>query len=231
MTLRAVLFDLYDTLALAEAGGSGAADAEFTRLLARAGIARDSWERHWQTSIRPCMRGDVTLVQQIRSVLGAAGADGADPALADELAALMYSRWTPRLYADTRPALTELRNRGYRLALVSNVAWYTSWIAELELDKHFDGLVLSCEVKLLKPEPEIYLLASDRLSRAPQQCVFVGDGMDRELHGARAVGMTTVRIDRAVRGSDAPRDDCFDHRVSDLKGLLDWLPRCASASD
>lgn len=231
MKCRAVLFDLYDTLALAEAGGSGEADVEFTQLLAGAGVPRDAWDRHWQADIRECMRGEVTLLQQIRSVLRAVGADGADPTLADDIAASMYCRWVPRLYADTRPALTELRNRGYRLALVSNVAWYTSWIAELELDRHFDEVVLSCEVKLLKPEPEMYLHAAARLEVSPRECVFVGDGMDGELSGARAVGMTTVRIDRVVRGNDAPRDDCFDHRVSDLRGLLDWLPRCVGATD
>jgi putative hydrolase of the HAD superfamily len=231
MNCRAVLFDLYDTLALAEAGGSGEADAGFTQLLAGAGVARDAWERHWQAGIRACMRGGVTLMQQIRSVLRAADADGADPTLADEIAALIYSRWVPRLYADTRPALTELRNRGYRLALVSNVAWYTSWLAELELDQHFDHLVLSCEVKLLKPEPEMYLHAAARLSVPPRECIFVGDGMDRELSGARVVGMTTVRVDRAVRGNNAPRDDCFDYRVTDLKGLLDWLPRRVGAAE
>lgn len=41
----------------------------------------------------------------------------------------------------------------------------------------------------MKPDPAIYLLACRRLGVAPEDCVFVGDGGDRELEGAAAVGM------------------------------------------
>jgi putative hydrolase of the HAD superfamily len=227
---RAVLFDLFDTLLYAEPKTD--ADAQLADLLAGAGISREVWERCLKATIRPTLRGEITLLQRVRTMLHEAGADGADPFVADQLAGLLCARWVPRLYADVRPALAQLRERGYRLALVSNIASYSlHWMPEFELDRCFEALVFSCQEKSLKPEPEMYLHAAARLDMSPRECVFVGDGMDGELSGARAVGMNAVRIDREVRESDAPRDDCFDHCVSDLKGLLDWLPRCASASD
>ncbi|WP_308447807.1 HAD family hydrolase [Micromonospora sp. AKA38] len=47
--------------------------------------------------------------------------------------------------------------------------------------------------ELAKPAPAIYRLAAERLGVRPAECVFVGDGADGELAGARAVGMTAFR--------------------------------------
>ena len=43
-----------------------------------------------------------------------------------------------------------------------------------------------------KPEPEIYLLAAERLAVEPAACVFVDD-LRENCEGAEAVGMTPVR--------------------------------------
>jgi putative hydrolase of the HAD superfamily len=57
-----------------------------------------------------------------------------------------------------------------------------------------DVELFSCDVGLRKPDPEIYLLATERLGVAPQTCLYVGDGSYRELSGATAVGMRPVLI-------------------------------------
>jgi putative hydrolase of the HAD superfamily len=51
--------------------------------------------------------------------------------------------------------------------------------------------VISAEVGLHKPQPEIYLLASKRLGVEPERCVFIDD-LRENCAGAEAVGMTVI---------------------------------------
>jgi putative hydrolase of the HAD superfamily len=55
----------------------------------------------------------------------------------------------------------------------------------------FDATVISGEVGLHKPQPEIYLLAAERLGVAPADCVFVDD-LRENCEGAEGVGMTAL---------------------------------------
>ncbi|MCZ7426801.1 HAD family hydrolase [Micromonospora sp. WMMA1949] len=99
-----------------------------------------------------------------------------------------------RVSAGTLDVLDALRERGHRLALISNATSETAeaWAAG-PLARRFDVAVFSCEVGLAKPDPAIYRTAAQRLGVAPGDCVYVGDGADGELAGAAAVGMTVLR--------------------------------------
>ena len=52
--------------------------------------------------------------------------------------------------------------------------------------------MISAEVGLHKPQPEIYLLAAERLEVEPAECIFVDD-LKENCEGAEAVGMTAIR--------------------------------------
>jgi epoxide hydrolase-like predicted phosphatase len=87
-------------------------------------------------------------------------------------------------------AVGAARAEGVRTGLVSN-SWSTSHSDRSMLTKLFDAVVISAEVGLHKPQPEIYLLASKRLAVEPQRCVFVDD-LRENCAGAEAVGMTAI---------------------------------------
>lgn len=95
--------------------------------------------------------------------------------------------------ASTLSALTALRQRGLRLALVSNAstgevaAWQGSPLAPF-----FDHAVFSCECGYKKPELAIYQLALESLGIAASECLYVGDGGSQEFRGAREAGLYTV---------------------------------------
>lgn len=94
-----------------------------------------------------------------------------------------------RATPDMLGVLRVARRHGLRTGLLSN-----SWGAEYDRngwDELFDDVVISGEVGLRKPEPEIYLLAAHRLGLAPQQCVFVDD-LPINVRGAAKVGMVGV---------------------------------------
>ena len=101
-----------------------------------------------------------------------------------------------RMFGALRPedamiaAVRKLRGAGVRTGLVSN-SWGTGIYDAGLLDELFDAVVISGEVGLHKPQPEIYLLAAERIGVDPQDCVFVDD-LRENVGGAEAVGMTGV---------------------------------------
>jgi len=87
-------------------------------------------------------------------------------------------------------AVGAARAEGVRTGLVSN-SWSSAHYDRSMLTKLFDAVVISAEVGLHKPQPEIYLLASKRLAVEPERCVFVDD-LRENCAGAEAVGMTAI---------------------------------------
>lgn len=100
-----------------------------------------------------------------------------------------------RMFAhfEHQPAMSALVRRvnehGIRTALLSN-SWGNTYPRDT-WDGMFDDIVISGEVGLRKPEPEIFQLAAQRLGLEPADCVFVDD-LQLNVDGARAVGMTAI---------------------------------------
>jgi putative hydrolase of the HAD superfamily len=101
-----------------------------------------------------------------------------------------------RLFAGSGPDLAMLeavraaRAAGVRTGLVSN-SWGTRRYDRVQLAELFDGVVISGEVGMRKPAPEIYALGAERIGLAPGDCVFVDD-LPFNLAPAAALGMATV---------------------------------------
>jgi len=100
-----------------------------------------------------------------------------------------------RLFAGLDPeeavigAVRAARRSGIRTGLISN-SWGTGIYdrAPIEL---FDAVVISADVGMHKPEPDIYRLGAERIGVAPERCVFVDD-LRENVTGAERVGMTAV---------------------------------------
>ncbi len=107
-----------------------------------------------------------------------------------------------RMFGHIRPdeemvdALRRARAQGIRTGLISNSMgagrYDRSTFPEL-----FDGVVISGDEGMHKPQPEIYELGCERVGLEPSDCVFVDD-LRENCEGAEAVGMTAV----LHRGSD-----------------------------
>jgi putative hydrolase of the HAD superfamily len=99
----------------------------------------------------------------------------------------------PRDGAET--LLTTLRDAGVRVGLVSDCAAEVPRVwGESPLSGWIDAPVFSCEAKMKKPDPRLYLLVSEWLGVPPGGCLYVGDGGSQELTGAARVGMRPVLI-------------------------------------
>lgn len=91
-------------------------------------------------------------------------------------------------------AIRRLRAHGLRVAALTN-NWFTSGrrVAD-HLRSHFDVFVESAVVGVRKPDPRIYELVCRELGVVPARAVFLDD-IGRNLKPARALGMTTIKVD------------------------------------
>lgn len=89
--------------------------------------------------------------------------------------------------------IRKLRKKGYVTALLTNNV--KEWIEDYNkidpLEKYFDVIVSSHEVKEVKPDPRIYEIMMERLGARPEECVFIDD-KERNLVTARNLGMKTI---------------------------------------
>jgi HAD superfamily hydrolase (TIGR01509 family) len=88
-------------------------------------------------------------------------------------------------------AVRRARASGIATGLISN-SWGNGLAYDAALmDELFDTVVISGDVGMHKPEPDIFLLGAERLGAAPADCVFVDD-LRENCAGAEAVGMTAI---------------------------------------
>jgi putative hydrolase of the HAD superfamily len=95
-----------------------------------------------------------------------------------------------------RGALSELRRRGYRLAVISN--WSADLplvLARLGLKHHFEAIFASEALGYAKPNPAAFLVPLDRLGLTPGGSVYVGDLYQVDVVGSREVGLTPILTD------------------------------------
>jgi putative hydrolase of the HAD superfamily len=208
--LRAVLFDWGDTLF--HAPGASEVIASAAR---EAGVrvsdedARRLWDELWAAGKTPeeLAKGrDLSPAAHRRVWLELfQRADRVAPGLSTALYEQVMDphAWVP--YSDTGSVLRELRSRGVRIGVVSNVpADLRPVFAKHGLDSLVDSFTHSFEVGAEKPDPAIFLAAARSLGVAPNETLMVGDHpVDA---GAERAGMRVyilpAGIDGEVRGLD-----------------------------
>jgi len=190
--LEACLVDAYDTIVT----------CNFTPLRQEipvlAGISLEAWEREY-VLVSPMLNdGSMSKAEAFRRILGRhdlPAPDGLVSAMVRLDQELLLAN--ARLFDDALPFLRALRDRGVKIAIVSNCTENTrAMLVAYGMDKLADELVLSCEVRSAKPAPEIFACALDRLGVSPEAAVFVDD-QARFCAGSLAVGIRAAHI---VRG-------------------------------
>jgi len=129
------------------------------------------------------------------------------------------------VFADTRDTLATLRERGYRLGLLSNTWWAAAWhnadLAAHGLGGLLDELVYTSDLPHSKPHPSVFREVALRLRIAPEACVMIGDRQIDDVAGARAVGMRAIwrRNESGFPVSDVAPDVMVD-ALAELPDLL-----------
>jgi len=99
-----------------------------------------------------------------------------------------------RPYPGTVPALLRLRRMGIRLGIVSDAPSINAWIrlVEMHITDFFDAVVTFDDTGTTKPSPLPFKAALKRLNVKPEECMFVGDYVNKDIKGASAMGMKTA---------------------------------------
>jgi putative hydrolase of the HAD superfamily len=106
-----------------------------------------------------------------------------------------------RIDAEAESTLKKLK-RTYRLGMISNFAIPECVLKLLKagkIDELFDVIVISGAVNRRKPHEEIFRSTLKLMNLKAYEAVFVGDTIDADIEGAKAVGMSAVYIERRVQ--------------------------------
>ncbi len=116
------------------------------------------------------------------------------------------------LFDDVEPVLDDLRERGLKIGLLSN----TARDLDVFVDHHgllVDAVLTSRAHGKTKPHESIFLRMLELLDVRAREAAMVGDTVEDDIEGARAVGMEAVLLDR-----DGRHPEIAD-RLIDLRGL------------
>jgi epoxide hydrolase-like predicted phosphatase len=147
-------------------------------------------------AVRELFRGDSEALKLLRGLeTGELSEEEFEPRFGELLGVADSDGLITRLFAGLGPdkemiaTVTAAREAGRKTGLISN-SWGLGIYERAPVDL-FDEAIISGEVGLHKPQPEIYLLACERLGVEPGDCVFVDD-LRENCAGAEAVGMTAL---------------------------------------
>jgi epoxide hydrolase-like predicted phosphatase len=185
MTIKAIIFDL---------GGVLLRTSDFSprdRLAIRLGMSRHELEEFvfGGESGDRAQRGEITVQEHWENLRSKINCPPQDfKALLDEFFA--QDALDQELISYVR-----MLHKTYKTALLSN-AWddLRQVIADKWLfEDAFDTMIISAEVKLVKPDPRIFRLALAQLGGEASQAIFVDD-MRRNIDGAKAVGLHAIQF-------------------------------------
>lgn len=247
MTIRAVVFDLFDTLVdlsmqdlpRVEIAGrlvpstAGAlhdvvaqrADVDFERFMAILGAVDRGFrqERYARGLELPTLERFEAVVEQ----LGLDLPDLAGALTETHMAMIRSQVSVPRHHSSV---LLDLARRA-RLGLCSNFshsAMALGLLDEYGLAAHLDAVVISDAIGIRKPRSEIFEAVLDRLGVAPVETLHVGDSLSADVGGAAALGIRTAWITRRVPDARAvlqehqgPDPDYVIEDLTEIGGLLE----------
>ena len=127
------------------------------------------------------------------------------------------------IYPDTKETLARLKQRGLKLGLISTAYEedITAIFERTNLEKRFFDIIIGANtVKKEKPHPDVFKYALEKLEVKPEETLFVGDHIDNDCKGARAVGIHALLIQRENRGPD---NNSGFKRISSLEEICKFI--------
>ncbi len=116
--------------------------------------------------------------------------------------------------------LFELKKRGIKLAIVSDAPRLKAWIrlVSMKINHLFDVVVTFDDTKEMKPSTKPFEFAFQKLKAKPSECLMVGDRPERDIKGAKKLGMPTCF---ARYGNPKGKGKKADYEINDIKELLE----------
>lgn len=116
----------------------------------------------------------------------------------------------------------ELKKRGYNLGVISNTTSIQMPMRLLKMygaDKYFDCMLLSSVEKVRKPEAAMFTKAAEILKTKPENCVYIGDQIAKDVCGARNAGYRAVVLINSQMTSPCRDNELPDAHIENLAQL------------
>lgn len=119
---------------------------------------------------------------------------GVEPEFAREMITIAIGK--QETIRPTEKLIDELKAAGYKLYVLSNMSReFIDFLRKQKVYENFDGDVVSCEVGIVKPMPEIYDLLLERFDLDAAETIFIDDRKEN-VDAAAAKGIATFHFDR-----------------------------------
>lgn len=128
----------------------------------------------------------------------------------EPLIRIYYGRWEEMVSGpieETVSILRKLKKSGYQLTALSNWSAETfPRVAErFDFLNWFDPLVISGEIEMVKPEPDIYHYLLEKIDKPASSCLFIDDKAEN-IQTARNLGFQTIQFSAPDQLSNQLRD-------------------------
>jgi len=207
--IKAVFFDLYHTLVHyqpsqeeLESDALKSMNIEVSPTALRRPILAANEYIYQQMAQRPLSRRSkeekmALYMEYQRVVLKEAGITPDEKVVLRLLGMMQQAKMNLVLFDDVTAALDDLKRRGYKVGLISNIEQdMTTTLDKLGLSKRLDIVVTSQDAGFTKPQPEIFRYALEKAGVAAAEAVYVGDQYQVDVLGANSAGMQGILIDR-----------------------------------
>ena len=215
--IKAVIFDIDNTLMdfmrMKRAAVGAAVDAMLDAGLSmkKEKMYESIFETYWKDGIEDQNIFDKVLVKEFGAVdyrILAAGIIGYKRAKEGHMT----------LYPRVKLALTELMKGGIAMGVLSDAPRLSVWmrIVALGLHHYFEHVVTFEDTGERKPSPKPFRKILGLLAVEPREAIMVGDWAERDIKGAKALGIRTAwakygnEFDTKVSGADYELDDIYD---------------------
>ncbi len=125
-------------------------------------------------------------------------------------------------YPGVMSTLLKLKQKGLKLAIVSDAPILQAWtrLTEMKIQEFFDAVVTFDDTGERKPSKKPFEKAIEQLGMKPEEVLHVGDWPERDIAGAKALGMKTAF---AKYGTEKPMTVKADYELSKVEDLLTLL--------
>jgi len=141
--------------------------------------------------------------------------------MVDDLALILCDKLVNynKPYPNTLEVLNELKNKKYRLGMISNAIdiVFEPLRKKYNFNELFDAVVPSFEVGVLKPDPKIFEMCLEKLGVEKDEALMVGDSLQDDIEAAQSFGIKALMLDNKNKHPN------YSPRITSIKDIFSYL--------
>ena len=232
MKIKAVLFDLDDTLYDYKACHEKAMKEVYRTFSKKTGVTQEEFDEildSSKTEIKKLLHG--TAASHNRVLYFQRMVEKFHKTVDAEMILHLYNAYwdtmlnSMRLFPGVAGTLKVLKKRGIMIAIITDLTAHIQIrkIHKLGISEYVDVLVTSEEAGRDKPHPTVFLLALNKLGIDPNDALVVGDSPKTDIEGGKAAGIKTVLVSKDAKEGAKP--DFVAGNISEIPGIIDRLKK------